>query len=367
MKNIIILGGSGNTGKLIAQLLLQHTDVKIVLAARNKEKLEQTTEIFNQPERVKWDVADASSIDSLTQAFTDIDMVVSAGSTAQFTENIAKACIEKECDYIDVQYSTSKVRMLKSMIEDIEKSKQCFISEGGFHPGLPSALVRYAAAKIDELESAITAGAISADWTDVTMTEATKMEFIKELSDYEMRFLKNGEWKVPGFWSMKDFPSIDFGEPARKKMCLPMFLEELRNLPQQIPTLKNTGFYIAGFGWFADYIVMPIVLLIMKWFPNIMAKPMGNLFAWAWKVSSSPPYYTMLKLEAKGKTKGEEVSLELKLSHEDGYAFTAIPVVACLLQYLDGSIKKPGLHWMGQLSEPVRLMEDMKKLGIEIN
>ncbi len=366
-KSIFILGGSGNTGGNIARLLLDNTDVRIVLGARNKDKLRQTTEVLNCPNRVGWISTDASKTDLLIKAFSGMDMVVSAGSTAKFTDNVAMACIKAGCDYLDVHYSNSKVRMLKSMASDIEKSGQCFISEAGFHPGLPSVLVRYADIHINKLESAITAGAISADWTDVTMTEATKTEFIKELKDYEMRFLKNGEWKVPGFWSMKDFPTIDFGNPAGEKMCVPMFFEELRDLPQMVPSMKNTGFYIAGFGWFTDYVVMPVVLFMIKLFPNMMAKPMGNLFAWAWKISAKPPYYTMLKLEANGINKGKDASLELTLSHEDGYAFTAIPVVACLLQYLDGSIRKPGLHWMGQLVEPARLMKNMEKMGISVS
>jgi len=364
-KAILILGGSGNTGEKIARLLLDNTDVRIILGARNKEKLRKTAENLKEPERVTLALADASDPHSLSEAFSGMDMVLSAASTAEFTENVASACIEARCDYLDVQYSNTKVSILKSMTADIEKSGQCFISEAGFHPGLPSALVRYAESQMDELETAITAGAISADWKNTTMTEATKTEFIKELNDYEMLILKNGNWKTPGFWSMKDFLTIDFGEPAGKKMCVPMFFEELRDLPNQIPSLKNTGFYIAGFGWFVDYVIMPIVMLMMKLFPNIMAKPMGNLFAWAWKFSAKPPYYTMLKLEAKGKTNGKATSYNLTLSHDDGYDFTAIPVVACLLQYLDGTIKNPGLHWMGQLVEPVRLLDDMEKMGIQ--
>lgn len=365
-KNILILGGSGNTGEKIARLLLDNTDVQIVIGARNDEKLIHTAEKLNAPERVSWISIDASNSDSLAEVFTNVSMVVSAASTSQFTGNIANACIEAKCDYLDVQYSTEKVRVLKSMKDEIEDSGLCFVSEAGFHPGLPSALVRYADSQMDELESAITAGAISADWTNATMTEATKTEFIKELNDYEMLILKNGNWKTPGFWSMKDFLTIDFGEPAGEKMCVPMFFEELRDLPNQIPSLKNTGFYIAGFGGFVDYVIMPIVMLMMKLFPNIMAKPMGNLFAWAWNFSAKPPYYTMLKLEAKGKTNGKATSYNLTLSHDDGYDFTAIPVVACLLQYLDGPIKIPGLHWMGQLVEPVRLLDDMEKMGIMV-
>jgi hypothetical protein len=35
-----------------------------------------------------------------------------------------------------------------------------------------------------------------------------------------------------------------------------------------------------------------------------------------------------------------------------------------LLQYLEGSGRRPGLWMMGHLAEPVRLMKDMEKMGV---
>lgn len=366
-KQILILGGSGNTGEKIARLLLDHSDIQIVLAARNETKLKQISKKLNYPDRIKWTTVDASNKDLLTNAFVDIDIVVSAASTAQYTENIARACIAIKCDYLDVQYSSEKVRILKSMKAEIEASSLCFISEAGLHPGLPSALVRYANSQLDELESAVTYAAINTDMNSIELSDATQQEFIRELQNYDALFFHNDQWKKASMWTTRDFRKIEFGEPAGTKMCAPMFLEELRDLPKQIPTMNNTGFYIAGFGWFLDMVVMPFVILMMKIFPNMMAKPMGNLFVWAWKISSKPPYYVIVRLEAFGVNNGKPTQIKTRLFHEDGYWFTAIPVVACLLQVLDGSIRKPGLHWMGQIVDPNRLMNDMEKMGIEIN
>ena len=52
-----------------------------------------------------------------------------------------------------------------------------------------------------------------------------------------------------------------------------------------------------------------------------------------------------LKVEATGKKNGQPKTMQVTISHPDGYLFTAIPVAACMLQYLDGSITKPGL-WL---------------------
>jgi saccharopine dehydrogenase (NAD+, L-lysine-forming) len=46
--------------------------------------------------------------------------------------------------------------------------------------------------------------------------------------------------------------------------------------------------------------------------------------------------------------------------------FTAIPVVACLLQVLDDSARKPGLWTQAHIVEPARLVRDMQRMGVEV-
>jgi len=210
MKTIFILGGSGNTGEKIARLLLDNSDAQIILAARNENKLRQSAEKLGQLDRVSWKTVDASDQDSLIQSFVDIDMVVSAASTAQFTEIVTSACIEAKCDYLDIQYSNSKVKILKSMTGAIKSSGQCFISEAGFHPGLPAALVRYADSQLDVLESAVIYTTINMDMNHVELADATKQEFMRELQDYDTSFLHDGQWKKASLWTTTGFKKNRF-------------------------------------------------------------------------------------------------------------------------------------------------------------
>lgn len=372
-EKLVILGGYGNTGIKIAHLMLKHTDAEITLAARNSEKLSLSRLHLSQKypgKNVSTVYADASDRRSLLKAFEGSTMVVVASGTAQYASTVARAALEAGIDYLDVQYSTQKLEALYSLEKEIEENRRCFITDGGFHPGLPAAIVRYGALRFDRLQTAIVGSVIRQDWENLEIAPSTEREFVQELVDTQTLFFKDGAWKKGSMWSTRDFIKMDFsGPPGQEerfggRTCVPMFFEELRPLPEVYPSLKHLGFYIAGFNWFVDFLVFPLVLFVLKLFPHKGIDPMARLMGWSLSVTSKPPFGIVLKLEATGEKDGESASLEVSLYHEDGYWFTAIPVAACLLQYLDGSINKPGLWTMGNLLEPVRLMKDMEKMGI---
>jgi hypothetical protein len=81
---------------------------------------------------------------------------------------------------------------------------------------------------------------------------------------------------------------------------------------------------------------------------------------------SKPPYVVALKVEAKGKLDGIQAHFQSRIAHPDGYELTAIPVVAYLKQYLDGTARKSGVHMLGHIAEPIRLFDDMQKMGVQV-
>ena len=369
-KVILILGGYGNTGRPLARLLLQESDVQLVLAGRNLEKAQAYASELNnsfESHRVSGERVDASDMAQLKQAFSAVDLVVVASSTTQFTRQVATAALEARIDYLDVQYSPSKIALLKSMAVEIEQSGCRFITDGGFHPGLPACLVRFAARFFDQLEIARVGSVIKEDWKGLNVDDSTVAELVDLINDFEMSTFKGGKWQKINLFSTSGYIRMDFGERFGRQFCAPMMLEEMRALPGLYPSLNDTGFYVGSFNWFTDWVVMPISMAAMKLWPRSARGPMSRWMHWGLNTFSKPPFGTLLRLEAQGKKDGQPKTVQVTISHPDGYLFTAIPVAACLLQYLDGSLDKPGLWMQALVVEPIRMMQDMRRMGVDVH
>jgi saccharopine dehydrogenase (NAD+, L-lysine-forming) len=368
--SILILGGYGNTGKALARLLLQETEVQLVLAGRDINKAKQLADELNKTvgvNRVRGIFADASDSASLRQAFTGMSIVVMASSTTQNCRQVAEIALEARSGYLDIQYSNQKIAQLKSIAAEIQKAGCCFITDGGFHPGLPAFLVRYVAQYFDQMVTARVGSVIKEDWKSLEVGDSTVVELIELMNDFEMSAYRSGKWKKASYFGMSDYLKMDFGVEFGTQFCAPMMLEEMRSLPQIFPSLTETGFYVGSFNRFTDWIIMPIALVAMKLFPRQAKQPMARWMHWGLNTFSKPPFGTLVKIEASGVKDGQDTSMEITISHPDGYMFTAIPVAACLLQYLDGSITKPGLWLQAHVVEPNRFMHDMQRMGISLH
>jgi saccharopine dehydrogenase (NAD+, L-lysine-forming) len=366
MTKILILGGYGYTGRLLAKHLLQETSAHIILAGRNLEKAQTLADQLNsefagnRAAPLRLDAADA---DSLRLALHGVDLLlVAAPLTSAPFETVIRTALDSGVDYLDVQLGAKKFAFLLSLADEIKQRKLCFITEAGFHPGLPSALVRHAAAQFDSIESAVIAGYLNMGDSKLPFTDSVD-ELMELFTDYQAQVYKNGAWTKKGSFAIR---KIDFGRDIGRRNCYSMFFEELRLLPEMYPSLKEVGFYISETNWLLDWVINIVVMAGIKLFPKRGIRPLGKLIWWAMTTLPKPPHRIELLVRASGLKNGTQTQVCTSVSHPDGYELTAIPVVAFLIQYLSGSAKRPGLWMMGHLAEPERQIKDMEKMGVKV-
>jgi NAD(P)-dependent dehydrogenase (short-subunit alcohol dehydrogenase family) len=366
---IVILGGYGNTGRACARLLLEHSPAKVVVAGRDGERAAAFVAKLNAShagDRAAGIAADAARAESLSRAFRGATMVVAASSTSAYASAVAEAALEAGADYIDPQYSKAKLAALRRLAPKIEAAGLCFVTDGGFHPGLPAALVRFAAGRMEHLRRARVASVIQIDWKALDLSPATIEELITEFKDYQSLHYRDRAWRSMGWLESLRPIWVEFGHGYGRRYTMPMFLEELRPLPEMIPSLEETGFFVGGFNPIVDFVLLPLGLAWMTVAGLRGATAFGRLLLWGLKRYTPPPYGTLLQLEAEGTRAGQTHRLVAEVAHPDGYVITAAPMVACMLQMLDGSARRAGLHLQALLVEPARMLDDLRRMGIEV-
>lgn len=142
---ILVLGGYGGTGKVFCRYLLKETSVNVIIAGRRLEKAEELADKLKKefsPNRISTRHADASDVESLHKAFHDIDFVLVSATTTKWAKQVAETALEANIDYLDIYFQQDVYPMLETMRQRIENAGTCFITQAGFHPGLPAAYVR---------------------------------------------------------------------------------------------------------------------------------------------------------------------------------------------------------------------------------
>ena len=363
MRSILLFGGAGRAGRVAARLLLEHTDARIVIGGRSHGKAAAFASglaLEFPGGRVEATAVDATDESSLRAALAGKSLLFDCGPTALFTGRVPLACIAAGVDCLDIHPGRS-LAVLRPLASELARAGRCFVTQSGLHPGLPATIMRHAASLLTRCDSVTAAMLFNVG--SVPGPESV-VELVEEMSAYRSLIWSAGAWRKPSWSHTRRF---DFGPGLGRRTCYPMWSDELEGLPERIGA-KDAGFYVAGFNWLADAVVTPLAVVSGSIRRGLGARPLARLLAFSVRRFGRPPFAIVLTAEATGERDGtpRTVRVVVRSDDDDGYRLTAVPAVACVMQLLDGSIARPGVHMMGHLVEPARLAGDMRRMGIGV-
>ena len=356
-RTLFLLGGYGSAGLAIAQLLLTETSVRLIVAGRDGDRARQAADRLNVEHpgsRVAGTRVDAAGDPpALEAAFRRCDLVVVCAPLTHNGSRVLEASLAAGVDYVSLNLDSTGSAVTERLARRVEQAGLRFITDAGLVPGVPAALARWAASRFERVDE-VTVGLLV---REKDLSYGSAIDAMTALGTPATVY-DEGSWSPAPLTTTK---KIDFGPPFGSCRCGPFALPEMRSVPERLG-VERCGAYAAGGNGVADSLVALWYLLGLgkvPWLARLGARALvrANRF-------TRPPIGAVLAVEVTGESAGRPHHLRVSVQHEDGYVATAIPTLSCLLQLLDGTLKKPGIRMMGHAVDVARFVDDMRRLGM---
>ncbi len=355
IKKIAVFGATGQTGRLICRQLLENQNYEVIACARTTQKLEKLKAYLDESgDQLTIRTVDLNRSDDLDKIIKEVDLVV--GSTSQWQDSLtlASSAVKASIHYCGTYLSNpEKWKQLRELNSTCLSQGTMIVDDCGTHPGLPAAMIRRVMLHTP-IHSAWVGGKFDLEWDRLELSIETATDFMAEIQSTDPSLFVKGQWKR-GYSYARQFK---FQDSQKSNNCIPMLMEEIRELAQS-GAVPSTGFFIAGFSPFVDYVIIPVSILLTKMNPRAS----GKLLIWGLQRFASRPKCAKLQLEAEVEGSGKTV--RMMVSHDDPYFITAAPVVETIRQVL--SAPKPGVWTQGMFVEPEIFFDKLKQKGIDVD
>ncbi len=357
---VMVLGGTGLTGRLIAEQAAETLGLNIVLAGRNGAALEDMAASLRQklPERsFDTSVVDITNEKALTTALAGIDLLVVSAPVADLMDSIAEAALASGTDMIDILVRPLAAEKILAFDARARAAGRTFITQAGFHPGVLGPIMRMAGAGFSRLDEVHVGMAMQASLRDVNSAS----EIVSEVAE-PTYLLDAGEWRQASY---KDMHTFAFAPPFGKRACYPLNMREVATVGRELG-LKKAGAYSSGFNWFIDYLVFPLLFAANGLGGARLANRVAPLFYYGNKWFSPKEQIIEIRAEATGEIDGKPTTRAYSLSSREPYAVTARCVIAALEQMIDGPLSQPGVLLMGERIDHQRLFAELEGSGAKV-
>lgn len=144
---ILIIGGYGNVGRIIATELSQRFPGQVIIAGRNYQRAKALAlELGHQVTPMALDIA---RIDTHETALKDVGMVVMC--LDQESLEFVRLCIRRGIHYIDISASYSLLAQIENFNPEAEAARATVVLSVGLAPGLTNLLVKHCQSKVPDM------------------------------------------------------------------------------------------------------------------------------------------------------------------------------------------------------------------------
>lgn len=154
VKRVLIIGGYGNFGQRIAKQLATESTIQLIIAGRNMEKAQALSSKLKAYHSVEYAQLDIFKHLSETLSKIKPDIVVhTSGPYQEQGYDVAQACIQQGCHYIDLADAREFVMGI-TKLDAAAKENNVFICSGASSvPCLTSAIVNHYQSEFQTIEA----------------------------------------------------------------------------------------------------------------------------------------------------------------------------------------------------------------------
>ena len=168
--SVLILGGYGNIGSMIARFLIEKSNVHVIVAGRRYTQAQAEANKYG--ERATAREIDVGSVENYDNVLTDVDLVVTCFDLPD--DRFPRACLERSINYVDISAEPDVLSNIEALDDLAREHHTTALISVGLMPGISNLMAKHGVEKFGEAKRVDNVallglgevfGSASANWT----------------------------------------------------------------------------------------------------------------------------------------------------------------------------------------------------------
>lgn len=354
-----IIGGYGETGRVVAAELLKSTSAELLLGGRDLKKAsELAAQSGTRVSAARMDVNDPGSLHEFCDRCSIV--VNCAGPVMLVQDRVAQAAFQRHCHYVDVAgLSFVKEGMLPRSREMAQSGLSCIVS-AGWLPGLTELLPVYAhalaRAKMDAIESLTAYFGDSGEWS---MTAFRDMWWYLRQSGVPAPIYFRRGSRVRGGMRQRSV-RINLGSPVGVYRFNMVAMPEFEEVGQRLDDCDASSHtYLPGARAAMAATMVALLPISMERGARLLSSAIRD---------DSIGVGGFIVVDVNGKSQGRKLGLTVQMTFDKqrGYWLNGL-VAATVARMISEGKCIPGVNYLSSALDASDLVGELSRGGIEVS